>query len=120
MDRGRRILVAAIGAGAMAASLSVRGQQPAKSPARIGVLAAGAPESARLTLEPFWRRMRELGYVEGKNIVADYRYADGNADREGELAASWCVRRSTSLSPSPTAMASSSRHPSLATVASKG
>jgi putative ABC transport system substrate-binding protein len=86
MDRGRRILVAAIGAGAMAASLSVRGQQPAKSPARIGVLAAGAPDSARLTLEPFWRRMRELGYVEGKSVAYEMRFAHEQFDRFPALA----------------------------------
>jgi len=86
MDRGRRILVAAIGAGAMAASLSVRGQQPTKPPARVGVLGAGAPESATVMLEPFWRRMRELGYVEGKSVAYEMRFAHGQFDRLPALA----------------------------------
>ena len=86
MDRRRRNLVAAIGAGAMAASLSVNGQQPSKSPARIGVLGAGAPEFTRATLEPFWRRMRELGYVEGQSVTYEIRSAYGQFDRFPALA----------------------------------
>lgn len=86
MDRRRRSLVVAIGAGAMAASLPAHGQQPAKSPVRIGVLTAGSPESARLPLEPFWRRMRELGYVEGKSVAYEMRFAHGQFDRLPALA----------------------------------
>ena len=86
MDRRRRSLVAAIGAGAMAAALPAHGQQPAKSPVRIGVLTAGSPETARVTLEPFWRRMRELGYVEGKSVAYEMRFAHGQFDRLPALA----------------------------------
>ena len=85
MDRRRRSLVAAIGAGAMAASVPAHGQ-PTKSPARVGVLTAGDPETARVTLEPFWRRMRELGYVEGKSVAYEMRFAHGQFDRLPALA----------------------------------
>src|SRR5215831_17530936 len=58
-------------------------QQPGKIP-RIGYLATGAT-SART--EAFRQGLRELGYVERKNIVVEYRYAEGGSDRERELAA---------------------------------
>ena len=52
---------------------------------RIGVL-GGASASALLTsVESFRQGLRELGYVEGKNIVIDYRYADGQRDRWPDL-----------------------------------
>ena len=63
-----------------------RAQQPAKIP-RIGFLAATKPAAVAARTEAFRQGLRELGYVEGKNIVVDYRYAEGNADRERELAA---------------------------------
>jgi putative tryptophan/tyrosine transport system substrate-binding protein len=82
----RRNLVVAIGAGTMAASLSAHGQQPTKSPARIGVLAGGSPETTGVLLEPFWRRMRKLGYVEGKSVSYEVRWAHGRFDRFPALA----------------------------------
>jgi putative ABC transport system substrate-binding protein len=61
-------------------------QQPAKIP-RIGFLAATKPATVAARVEAFRQGLRELGYVEGKNIVVDYRYAEDNAGRERELAA---------------------------------
>jgi putative ABC transport system substrate-binding protein len=58
---------------------SVEAQQPAKIP-RIGlVFASAAGNSART--EAFRQGLRELGYSIGKNIVLEYRYADGKLDR---------------------------------------
>ena len=51
---------------------------------RIGVLFFGSRNQPHL--ESFLRGMRELGYVEGKNIVFEYRYAEGKFDRLRELA----------------------------------
>ena len=52
---------------------------------RIGVLFFGSRNQPHL--ESFLRGMRELGYVEGKNTVFEYRYAEGKFDRLRELAA---------------------------------
>jgi putative ABC transport system substrate-binding protein len=61
-------------------------QQPTKVP-RIGFLSGGFPTTNAARHEAFRQGLRELGYVEGKNIVVEYRYAEVKADRERELAA---------------------------------
>src|SRR5436305_79833 len=55
-------------------------QQPAKAP-RIAFLAGGSRSADALLLETFWQRMKELGYVEGKNIAAEYRFAESAPER---------------------------------------
>src|SRR4051812_15417281 len=61
-------------------------QQPTKI-LRIGFLAGTKPAAVAARVAAFRQGLRELGYVEGKNIVAEYRYAEGKPDRERELAA---------------------------------
>jgi len=59
-------------------------QQPAKIP-RVGILFIGGRDQPHL--EAFKQGLRERGYTEGKNIVLEYRYAEGNVDRLPSLAA---------------------------------
>jgi putative ABC transport system substrate-binding protein len=59
-------------------------QKQATTP-RIGVLYLGAPHSNH-NFVVFVQRLRELGYIEGKNILIEYRYAEGKEDRLPELA----------------------------------
>jgi ABC-type uncharacterized transport system substrate-binding protein len=61
-------------------------QQPKKVP-RIGYLSATSPSVNPTRIEAFRQGLRELGYVEGKNIIIEWRYAEGKLDRVGELAA---------------------------------
>src|SRR5205809_5411293 len=61
-------------------------QQVKKVP-RIGFLAAVSPSAIAARTEAFRRGLRELGYVEGKNIVIEWRYAEGKPDRLDEFAA---------------------------------
>jgi ABC-type uncharacterized transport system substrate-binding protein len=61
-------------------------QQPTQIP-RIGFLGGAAPSANADRREAFRQRMRELGYVEGKNILLEYRYAEGKLDRLPALAA---------------------------------
>ena len=73
----RRELLLATGA-LLAAPLHAKAQQAGKVP-RIGVTTAGfAPNPY---IDAFRRGLAELGWVEGKNILIDYRYAEGRADR---------------------------------------
>lgn len=61
-------------------------QQPTKVP-RIGFQSAAFPSAIAARIEAFRQGLRELGYVEGKNIVIEYRYAEGKLDRLNEFAA---------------------------------
>jgi ABC-type uncharacterized transport system substrate-binding protein len=61
-------------------------QQQAKIP-RIGFLTGGSPSSIAARIEAFRHGLRELGYVEGKNIIIEWRFADGNLERLPEFAA---------------------------------
>jgi ABC-type uncharacterized transport system substrate-binding protein len=68
-----------------ALSYSASAQQPMKMP-RIGLLYASASANAH-RVEAFRQGLRDLGYVEGKNIFIEYRYADGKRDRFSAYAA---------------------------------
>jgi putative ABC transport system substrate-binding protein len=61
-------------------------QQPAKIP-RIGFLIASSPSAITPRVEAFRQGLRELGYAEGKNIVIEFRFAEGKIDRLPDLAA---------------------------------
>ena len=64
----------------------VSAQQPARIP-RIGILINTPASLQSAQVEAFRQRLRELGYVEGKNILIEYRYADGKLERLPDLAA---------------------------------
>ena len=83
----RREVISLLG-GAAAWPLAARAQQPAKIP-RIGFLVTGSLElpEARATLDAFQQGLRQLGYVEGRNIVIEHRAADGKIERFPSLAA---------------------------------
>src|SRR5712692_4347238 len=55
-------------------------QQPGKVP-RIGFLGNSTPALEENLIGPFREGLRDLGYVEGKNILIEYRWAEGNYDR---------------------------------------
>ena len=59
---------------------------PSKVP-RIGFLAVGSREGRGFLIEGFLQGLRELGYVEGQNIVIEYRFSEDRDDRLPELAA---------------------------------
>jgi putative tryptophan/tyrosine transport system substrate-binding protein len=64
----------------------VEAQQPAKL-SRIGYLSSGDRASDSALSEAIRLALRELGYIEGRNISIEYRYAQGKRDRPPELAA---------------------------------
>jgi putative ABC transport system substrate-binding protein len=74
------ILVLILGCVGMA-----RAQQPTKVP-RIGYLSSTSPSAGSSRIEAFRQGLRELGYVEGKNLVIEWRYAEGKLDHLPVLA----------------------------------
>jgi putative tryptophan/tyrosine transport system substrate-binding protein len=82
-----RNLQSAIAVGALPVALSFPANaQQAKLP-RVGYLTVGALSSNVDRVEAFRQGLRELGYVEGKNIAIEWRSAEGKFERRGELAA---------------------------------
>ena len=59
-------------------------QQSAKVP-RIGFLVAGSASSVSARIEAFRQGLRELGYIEGKNIVIEWRFAEGKSEHVPRL-----------------------------------
>ena len=70
----------------LAPCFPAQAQQPTKVP-RIGWLGAGSPSDQLARTDAFRQGLRALGYVEGKNIVIEYRQAEGKFDRLPALAA---------------------------------
>jgi putative ABC transport system substrate-binding protein len=80
----RRAFISGSTLALLGAPLAAQAQQPGKVP-RIGGLVVASPGFP--PIEGFRQGLRELGYVEGRNIAVEYRYAEGRADRYGALAA---------------------------------
>ena len=82
----RRDLVALLGGTAAAWPLAALGQQPARKPT-IGFLGGATPSTWRHWVSSFVQRLRELGWIEGRNVAIEYRWAEGRSERYGEIAA---------------------------------
>ena len=82
----KKIIVFGLATAILASIHLAQAQQPGKVP-RIGYLDAAFPSTAPARTEAFRQGLRELGYVEGKNIVIEWRYAEGKLDRMSDLAA---------------------------------
>jgi putative ABC transport system substrate-binding protein len=81
-----KIVFLALSALLLALCPSAEAQQPTKVP-RIGYLTGASLSSQSANREAFQQGLRELGYIEGKNIVIEWRAADGKRDRQRVLAA---------------------------------
>jgi len=81
----RRTLIVGIAGSLLFTPLAVRAQQAGKV-YRIGILEAIPAAQNAANLEALRRGLRDLGYVEGRNLIIDYRSADGRAERFPDLA----------------------------------
>jgi putative tryptophan/tyrosine transport system substrate-binding protein len=79
----RREFIGFVG-GVLASPIAARAQQPAKV-ARVGYLGFGTPAAAATRIEALRAGLNGLGYVEGKNIAIEFRWAK-NADELREFA----------------------------------
>src|SRR5262249_31049232 len=80
----RREFITLLG-GAAACPLAARAQQLAKVPT-IGFLGAATPSAWREWVAAFVQRLRELGWIEGRNIAIEYRWAEGREERYAAIA----------------------------------
>jgi putative ABC transport system substrate-binding protein len=82
----RREFITLLGGAAAAWPLPARAQQPGKLPT-IGYLGATTPSTESQRVAALVRRLREFGWIEGRNLTIEYRYAEGRSERYAELAA---------------------------------
>jgi putative ABC transport system substrate-binding protein len=97
----RRDLV--IVAGALLSPLAAKAQQAGKV-SRIGYLSAPTRESVEGVLQAFLQALRNLGWIEGRNVVIEYRWAEGHLERLPGLAED-LVRRKVDVIVAPAASA---------------
>jgi ABC-type uncharacterized transport system substrate-binding protein len=83
-DMKKKITILTLSAMLFALCFSVEAQQPAKIP-RIGFLALTGPDVPNIV--EFRRGLRDLGYIEGKNIQIEYRFTEGKLERTSSLVA---------------------------------
>ena len=88
---GRREFITLLG-GAAAWPLAAFAQQPGKLPT-IGYLGPGGREADRQRVDAFINRLRELGWIEGRNVAIEQRWADNHAERFFEIADSLVQRK---------------------------
>ena len=86
MTTRRRELLIALGVAALAWAGAVRAQAPSTL-RRIGMLSGFSPSGYAPSYQAFRLGLRDLGWVEGKNISIEYRHAEGRHDRLPDLAA---------------------------------
>ena len=83
-----KIFVLAVSSFILGAVYSTEAQQPAKQIPRIGFISpSGSPTIPSRLFDSFRQGLRDLGYVEGQNILIERRYAEGRLDRLPDLAA---------------------------------
>ena len=99
MSMRRREFIALIG-GAVGWPVGVSGQQPMGKVYRLGVLSGSSAGSPALIA--FQQGLRELGWVEGHNILVDYRFAEGQLERLSALAAEFVRLKVDVIAAGPT------------------
>jgi len=82
----RREFITLLGGAAAVLPLAARAQQPGKLPT-IGFLASGTPSSHTRWVTTFVQRLSELGWIEGRTVAIEVRWAEGRSDHAAETAA---------------------------------
>src|SRR5262245_54386508 len=82
----RRAFITLLGGAAVAWPLAARAQQAGKLPT-IGFLVSGTPSSHGQWVATFAQRLHELGWIEGRTVAIEYRWAEGRSERSAQIAA---------------------------------
>ena len=82
----RREFILALGGAAVTWPRAARAQQPGKLPT-IGFLGSTTPAAQSQLTAAFVQRLRELGWIEGRTVTIEYRWAEGRSERFAEFAA---------------------------------
>jgi len=82
----RRAFLCGLTLATLSTPLAAEGQQAGKVP-RVGYLSGGSPSASVHTREAFREGLRDLGWIEGQNILVEERWAEGKYDRLPGLAA---------------------------------
>jgi putative ABC transport system substrate-binding protein len=94
----RKIIISLLTTALLSIAPLAEAQQPGKVP-RIGyVSGSGDPYTPEPQFEAFRQGLRDFGYIEGKNVLVEYRYAEGNLDRVPGLVAELVQLKVESLS----------------------
>src|SRR5262245_40346113 len=87
----RRDFITLLG-GVAAWPLAAHAQQAERVPT-IGFLGAGTPSTDSQWLAAFVQRLRELGWIDGRNVAIEVRWADGRSERAAEIATEFVRRK---------------------------
>jgi putative ABC transport system substrate-binding protein len=82
----RRVFIGTVAGGLLAAPLAAEAQQAGKV-YRIGYLTVPSRATAQGVADKFQHGLRDLGWIDGQNIVVNYRFVDSNVNRVPDLAA---------------------------------
>src|SRR5262249_32455508 len=88
----RRAFITLLRGAAAAWPRAARAQQPAKLPT-IGFFSAGSAAALSNWVAAFVRRLSELGWIEGRTVAIEYRWAEGRNERLAEIAAEFVQRK---------------------------
>jgi ABC-type uncharacterized transport system substrate-binding protein len=89
----RRSVIVNLAAAAMLLPRTVEAQASSAKARRVGLLMSTTPAAAAHIVAAFGEGLRDLGHVEGTNVVLEYRWAEGHPERLAELAADLVRRR---------------------------
>jgi putative ABC transport system substrate-binding protein len=85
-DMRRREFMALLGGAAAVWPLAARAQRPGKS-ATIGYLGSSSASAQASWVAAFTQRLHQLGWIEGRNVAIEFRWAEGRSERFDEIAA---------------------------------
>jgi putative ABC transport system substrate-binding protein len=88
----RREFITLLSGAAVAWPLAARAQQPVRLPT-IGFMGATTPSAGGQLLAAFVARLRELGWIDGRNVAIEVRWAEGRGERFAEIAAEFVRRK---------------------------